>query len=150
MRPEYHHFSGMLAEHLFEGKKDNDRCDLAIWFKALNDKLQKELKSRHDAEHILIGHSYFIIAPLYELATKLTKTDFDKVIEHEILPLIQEYCYEDKKARQTLEWYIYDTTGVYLTDNPPKTPDGLRAMGYGKKSDMQSESLESQTEEPKS
>jgi 5-methylcytosine-specific restriction endonuclease McrBC GTP-binding regulatory subunit McrB len=151
MKPEYHHFEDVLDDEIL--KVDGNKCDLATWFEALNAKLQDVLKSRHDAEHILIGHSYFIIAPLHELSVKLTKTDFDRIIRHEILPLIQEYCYEDKKARQTLEWYIYDTTSVHLTDDPPKIPDGLEATGYGKKPDMlskdQSKSLESHTEEPR-
>ena len=77
------------------------------WFSELNNRLKKELTSRHDVEAILIGHSYFL--PLH----KLTKERFEDVIKYEILPLIQEYCYEDKNnAYKNLQDYIRNTTGI--------------------------------------
>lgn len=84
---------------------------LPIWFDKLNAELSKHLKSRHDAEHILIGHSFFI--QLRELKDPRKRDErFEQIVKYEILPLIQEYCYENKEALEQLEKYISDTTGV--------------------------------------
>jgi len=80
---------------------------LRTWFDKLNRKLKEALqKNRHDAEHILIGHSYFLGKE------ELTRARFKLIIQHEIYPLIQEYCYEDKEAYDTLVKHIKDTTGI--------------------------------------
>ena len=104
--------------------------ELKKWFKELNGELKKALTSRHDVEHIMIGHSYFL--PTDKLGKRTNEssdspTIFEQIIKYEILPLVQEYCYEDKTARETLEKHIYDTTGVYSTDKPPKDTQNAKS-----------------------
>ena len=96
-----------LFEGITVGVPKGGTIPLRTWFAELNRKLENALKeSRHDVEHILIGHSFFL--PL----ASLDSDRFKQIIQNEILPLIQEYCYEDKTARETLEKHIKDTTGI--------------------------------------
>jgi len=110
MKPEYHHFNGQSVEGILKDK-DSNQCDLDVWFKALNNMLQKTLANRHDVEHILIGHSYFLVQnDEKEEVKELTASQFEQIVQHEILPLIQEYCYENGEARKAMEEFIKDTT----------------------------------------
>ena len=108
MKPEYHHFKDIFPGKLTDEKGES--CDLATWFKQLNDKLQEVLKSRHDTEDTLIGHSYFMQKNPKTENVELTQENFEQIIRYEILPLIQEYCYEDKEAREKLSEFITETT----------------------------------------
>ena len=112
MKPEYYHFEKIMIEGILKGK-EGKQCNLATWFETLNTKLQEVLmKTRHDAEHILIGHSYFLIASASELAVKLDKARFEQIIQYEILPLLREYCYENKEAYGELVKHIKGTTHI--------------------------------------
>ena len=116
MKPEYHHFKDIkLGERLKVKDKDGKllASNLAEWFESLNKELQEKLQdSRHDVEHILIGHSYFFGLLKEESAEQIVR--FEQVIKHEFLPLIQEYCYEDKKVYAKLVAFITETTGISM------------------------------------
>ncbi len=62
---------------------------LGLWFEALNQRLREHVG--RDARNLQIGHAYFLEKgkPITDLAT------FVRVIQDDILPLLEEYCYED-------------------------------------------------------
>jgi len=62
---------------------------LGLWLEALNERIREHVG--HDARNLQIGHAYFLEKeqPITDLAT------FARVIQDDILPLLEEYCYED-------------------------------------------------------
>ena len=65
---------------------------LALWLRELNRRICD--KVGRDARNLQIGHSYFmedgkVITDFYK---------FSKVIQEDIIPLIEEYCYNDYKT----------------------------------------------------
>ena len=62
---------------------------LKPWLRALNQQILTHIG--HDARNLQIGHAYF-------LASEKPITDWERfvrVIREDIIPLLQEYCYED-------------------------------------------------------
>ena len=141
MKPEYHHFEGQSVEGTLK-KENGSPCDLDVWFKALNDKLQKTLTSRHGVEHILVGHSYFFMPKdedEKEEAKELTASRFKQIVQYEILPLIQEYCFEDSRACEALEKYIFDTTGILPIGASDSSPAQDKSENIGTQDGGQSD-----------
>ncbi len=62
---------------------------LGLWLEALNDRIQKHLGG--DARNRQIGHSYFLQGERPITSLK----DFAHVIQDDVVPLLEEYCYED-------------------------------------------------------
>ncbi len=62
---------------------------LGLWFEALNQRIREHVG--RDARNLQIGHAYFLEKeqPITDPAT------FARVIQDDILPLLEEYCYED-------------------------------------------------------
>jgi 5-methylcytosine-specific restriction enzyme B len=62
---------------------------LGPWLKALNERICEYVG--HDARNLQIGHSYLLEKgrPIGDLPT------FAKVLQEDVLPLLEEYCYED-------------------------------------------------------
>ncbi len=62
---------------------------LGPWLKALNERICEYVE--RDARNLQIGHSYLLEKgrPIGDLPT------FAKVLQEDILPLLEEYCYED-------------------------------------------------------
>jgi 5-methylcytosine-specific restriction protein B len=70
--------------------------DLRAWFEALNGRILAELGS--DARNLQIGHAYFLeggspVGTLLHLA---------HILRDDVIPLIQEYCYEDTDALERI------------------------------------------------
>lgn len=65
---------------------------LRAWFDALNAKIRKHVG--RDARNLQIGHSYLLHAgsPLKDIAS------LKRAIRDDIIPLLEEYCYEDYAA----------------------------------------------------
>lgn len=66
-----------------------DSIPLAVWLEKLNDRILEHLGK--DARNLQIGHAYLMEdgRPVSDM------TRFTKIIEEDIVPLLQEYCYED-------------------------------------------------------
>lgn len=66
--------------------------NLAALLRTLNARILKHLK--RDARNLQVGHSYFQRdgSPLRDFA------DLRRVLRHEVLPLLQEYCYDEPEA----------------------------------------------------
>ncbi|WP_426043107.1 McrB family protein [Brevundimonas sp. TWP2-3-4b1] len=66
-----------------------ERLPLAAWLEALNAKIRSTLG--RDARSLQIGHAFFLEggAPVSDPAT------FAAILAGEVVPLLQEYCYED-------------------------------------------------------
>ncbi|SHE34450.1 5-methylcytosine-specific restriction enzyme B [Marinitoga hydrogenitolerans DSM 16785] len=79
LMPDYSIFSGFMIENL----------PLDKWLKSLNEKIIACLGK--DARNLQIGHSYFMEngKPIKDFEK------FKRVIQEDIIPLIEEYCYED-------------------------------------------------------
>jgi len=65
---------------------------LRAWFEALNGKIREHVG--RDARNLQIGHSYLLHAgrPLKDMAS------LKRAIREDIIPLLEEYCYEDYAA----------------------------------------------------
>ena len=82
--------SSLLDRVVIEG------MDLKAWFQALNGRIIEELGS--DARNLQIGHAYFLtdgkpVSALSQLAC---------ILRDDVVPLIQEYCYEDTEALERI------------------------------------------------
>lgn len=69
---------------------------LGPWLEALNQRICEHVG--RDARHLQIGHSYLLQggSPIKDLST------FRLVLRDDILPLLEEYCYEDHSALQSI------------------------------------------------
>jgi 5-methylcytosine-specific restriction protein B len=77
---------------VLEGASVDERIPLAPWLSALNDRLRGNLG--RDGRNLQIGHAYL-------LEGKKPVTEFSKfvrILAEDIIPLIEEYCYEDYEA----------------------------------------------------
>ena len=79
LMPDYSIFSGIIIENLLLDK----------WLRNLNEKIIAHLGK--DARNLQIGHSYFMEngKPIKDFGK------FRRIIQEDIIPLIEEYCYED-------------------------------------------------------
>ncbi|WP_200801562.1 AAA family ATPase [Bacillus sinesaloumensis] len=77
--PDYHLLEGVAIKHL----------PLGEWLQAFNGRIVEYLGQ--DARNLQIGHSYFLEGekPI------INHIRFKQIIEEDILPLIEEYCYGD-------------------------------------------------------
>jgi 5-methylcytosine-specific restriction protein B len=65
---------------------------LGLWLAALNERLRADLG--RDARNLQIGHAY-----LLENGQPITDfSRFTKILSEDLVPLLQEYCYEDYGA----------------------------------------------------
>lgn len=61
---------------------------LGPWLEALNTRVRRHLK--RDARNLQIGHAYLLPAT--------SMAEFTRVLRDDIIPLLEEYCYEDFEA----------------------------------------------------
>src|SRR5260370_6979886 len=82
-------FIELMAEYTVVGKAAVEGIPLGLWVKALNERICANVG--RDARNLQLGHSYLLEhgRPIGDLAT------FAKVLQEDILPLLEEYCYED-------------------------------------------------------
>jgi 5-methylcytosine-specific restriction protein B len=69
------------------GRKAGDLA-LGPWLDALNARLRRHLK--RDARNLQVGHAYLMPKPPIA-----SVADFARVLRDEIIPLLEEYCYDD-------------------------------------------------------
>jgi len=82
--------SSVLKDHSVSG------VPLAPWFDALNQRIREHVG--RDARNLQIGHSYLLHngQPLKDLSA------LGRVLRDDIIPLIEEYCYEDYSSLQSI------------------------------------------------
>jgi 5-methylcytosine-specific restriction protein B len=77
----------MPDSNLLAGRKAGGLL-LGAWLDALNTRLRLRLK--RDARNLQIGHAYLMpLQPITSLA------EFSRVLRDDIIPLLEEYCYDD-------------------------------------------------------
>ncbi len=79
------------------------------WFEALNQRIR--LHVGRDARNLQVGHSYLMTAgkPI------ATFEEFKRAVRDDIIPLIEEYCYEDFNAlQQILGPGMFDATSQQI------------------------------------
>jgi 5-methylcytosine-specific restriction protein B len=69
------------------GSRRVGQLPLGPWLDALNSRLRHQLK--RDARNLQIGHAYLLSQPITSVA------EFARVLRDEIVPLLEEYCYDD-------------------------------------------------------
>ena len=97
---------------------------LGAWLDALNQRLRQHLK--RDARNLQVGHSYLM--PIQSPA------EFGRVVRDEIIPLLEEYCYDDfDTLRSILGEALVDVSrgqvksGVF---DPSRENDLLEALSF--------------------
>ena len=96
-------FIEMQPDHKVLGEQKIDGIHLGTWLRQLNEKLANELKTiRNDVKHVKIGHSYLMSndKPIQ------TRKQLRLIVQHEILPLLEEYCYDADKIFGTMKDFI--------------------------------------------
>jgi 5-methylcytosine-specific restriction protein B len=82
---------------------------LGPWLDALNARLRRCLK--RDARNLQIGHAYLLSRPVTSVA------EFSRVLREDIIPLIEEYCYDDfGTLRDILGSGLVDVEGGRIRD----------------------------------
>jgi len=113
---------------------------LGPWLNALNSRLRRHLK--RDARNLQIGHAYLLGQPITSIA------EFSRVLREDIIPLIEEYCYDDFGAlSDILGSGLVDAQGGRIRDEmfEPKNEDSLiQALTY---EEMQSFTLVEEIEQ---
>jgi 5-methylcytosine-specific restriction protein B len=78
-------FVELMPDSLQLGGRKVGELPLGVWLDALNARLRKNLK--RDARNLQIGHAYLM--PVTSAA------DFTRILRDELIPLLEEYCYDD-------------------------------------------------------
>jgi 5-methylcytosine-specific restriction enzyme B len=74
---------------VFGGASIDGRIPLGPWLSALNDRIREQLG--RDGRNLQIGHAYL----LEERKPVTDLSRFVRILSEDIIPLIEEYCYED-------------------------------------------------------
>jgi 5-methylcytosine-specific restriction protein B len=99
---------------------------LGPWLDKLNERVREH--AGRDARNLQIGHSYLLENghPISTFAR------FSQVLRHDIIPLLEEYTYEDYSAlEKILGSGLVDTRGQRIRDEyfePAREPDLVRAL----------------------
>jgi 5-methylcytosine-specific restriction protein B len=81
-------FVELMPDSSILGARSVGGLRLGAWLDALNAKLRKHMK--RDARNLQIGHAYLLPSqPITSIA------EFSRVLRDDIIPLLEEYCYED-------------------------------------------------------
>jgi 5-methylcytosine-specific restriction enzyme B len=100
---------------------------LGAWLDALNARLRKHLK--RDARNLQIGHAYVLPStPITSVA------DFARVLRDDIIPLLEEYCYDDfDTLKEILGTALVDTETGRIKEEvfaPNREDDLLQAISF--------------------
>jgi len=85
-------FISLMPDISLLGSSSIAKIPLGPWLSALNQRILQYVG--HDARNLQIGHAYFLDGgkPIHDL------TKFIEIIRQDIIPLLEEYCYEDYSA----------------------------------------------------
>jgi 5-methylcytosine-specific restriction protein B len=99
---------------------------LGPWLDALNARLRQHLK--RDARNLQIGHAYLMTSPITSVA------EFARVLRDDIIPLLEEYCYDDFRAlKDILGNGLVDAEGGRIREElfePNKEEDLIQALSF--------------------
>jgi len=95
----------VLKDHVLDG------IPVRQWLKALNERICQHIG--RDARNLQIGHSYL----MPEGKTVDTFTKFADIIREDVIPLLEEYCYEDYSIlANLLGTSLVDETAMLIID----------------------------------
>lgn len=83
-------FVELMPDGLVLGDGDVGGLPLRKWFEALNESVVRHLG--RDGRNLQVGHSYFLSGsgqPVSDVSS------FARILAEDVIPLLQEYCYED-------------------------------------------------------
>src|SRR6516165_1424898 len=100
---------------------------LGAWLDALNGRLRRHLK--RDARNLQIGHAYLLPPqPITSMA------EFARILRDDIIPLIEEYCYDDfSTLREILGPELVDVQNGLIRDEmfmPNREQDLILALSF--------------------
>jgi 5-methylcytosine-specific restriction protein B len=98
-------FIELMPDSLLFGNHSIDGIPLALWFDALNARICEHVGK--DARNLQIGHSYLL--PGGKLVKDMAS--FKRSLQDEIIPLLEEYCYQDFTALQKILGPAFIGTG---------------------------------------
>lgn len=117
------------------------RLALDAWLDALNKRLRGHLK--RDARNLQIGHSYLMSATMTSVG------DFARVLRDDIIPLLEEYCYDDfSTLKDILGHELVDVDNGRIREElflPNRDNDLIDALSF---SEMQLGALGEEDEDP--
>lgn len=100
---------------------------LGPWLAALNSRVRKHLK--RDARNLQVGHAYLMPA-----AGITSFDDFARILRDEIVPLLEEYCYDDfHTLQQILGKDLVDAEAGRIVEElflPEREDELLQAVRY--------------------
>jgi 5-methylcytosine-specific restriction protein B len=134
----------VLAGHLVDGQ-----IPLAAWLTALNERIRTHCG--RDARNLQVGHAYF----LEKEQPVVLFTRFARIILEDIIPLLEEYCYEDYSAlRNILGTGLVDETRqcireeLFASDQKEKLVQALLAISPEMSTSLQAAKEVAVTPEP--
>lgn len=106
---------------------------LGPWLDALNERIRRGLQ--RDARHLQVGHAYLMpTQPIQSMA------DFACVLREEIVPLLEEYCYDDMAALERIlgDGLVDKSQGRIREElfQPEREVDLLQAVRFEELSDL--------------
>ncbi len=89
-------FIELMPDSSVLGTTSLDGIPLAVWLDALNQRILQSIG--RDARNLQIGHAYLLEngRPVSEFSR------FARILQEDILPLLEEYCYEDYDALEKI------------------------------------------------
>ena len=100
---------------------------LGAWLDALNARLRQHLK--RDARNLQIGHAYLLSSPPIT-----SVAEFARVLRDDIIPLLEEYCYDDfATLREILGSELVDVEVGRIRDEmfaPNREEDLIQAVSF--------------------
>ena len=99
---------------------------LGPWLDALNARLREHLK--RDARNLQIGHAYLMTSSITSVA------EFGRVLRDDIIPLLEEYCYDDFRAlKDILGNGLIDAEGGRIREElfePNREQDLIQTLSF--------------------
>jgi 5-methylcytosine-specific restriction protein B len=119
-------FVELMPESSLLGERMAGPLILAAWLDALNARLRRHLK--RDARNLQIGHAYLLAQPITSIAA------FGRVLRDDIIPLLEEYCYDDfATLKDILGSALIDTDGSKIREElfePNREEDLVQALSF--------------------
>ena len=114
MKPQF----GKLVDMFGQSDRSDDLSKLAERIEVLNEMIKKDDDLN---EGFCIGHSFLCPSIVGGKEPLVQMVDCEEVLNYELIPLINEYCYEDDKKRE--EWTGILNGDIEIPDNWRATTD---------------------------
>jgi 5-methylcytosine-specific restriction enzyme B len=119
-------FIELMPDSAQLGSRRVGNLPLGPWLDALNTRIRRHLK--RDSRNLQIGHAYLSSQPITSTA------EFARVLRDEIVPLIEEYCYDDfEMLKEILGAELVDTEDARIREemfSPNREDELIQAISF--------------------